>query len=154
MKKLMTLLLAAGMVFSAANGASAVDIKVSGEWLFGGNFTNNILGGGNGIEPLQKDVDVARGNFTARQRIRLTLEMSVSEALSGLMQFQVGNGTDMPHALTLGSIGTGGTGKAVTARWAYLDWLVPNTDVRVRMGTSALRCPQLCVQLPGTGCKP
>ena len=148
MKKLMTLLLAAGMVFSAANGASAVDIKVSGEWLFGGNFTNNILGGGNGIEPLQKDVDVARGNFTARQRIRLTLEMSVSEALSGLMQFQVGNGTDMPHALTLGSIGTGGTGKAVTARWAYLDWLVPNTDVRVRMGRQPFAAPSYVFNSP------
>lgn len=31
MKKLVTLILAAGMVFSAASGASAVDIKVSDE---------------------------------------------------------------------------------------------------------------------------
>ena len=72
MKKLVTRILAAGMVFSAASGASAVDIKVSGEWLFGGNFTDNILGGGNGKEPLQEGAP--SGNFTARQRIRLTLD--------------------------------------------------------------------------------
>ena len=33
MKKLLTLLLAAGMVVSAASGASAVEMKVSGSWL-------------------------------------------------------------------------------------------------------------------------
>lgn len=145
MKKLVTLILAAGMAFSAASGASAVDIKVSGEWLFGGNFTDNILGGGNGMEPLQEGAP--SGNFTARQRIRLTLDMSVNEALSGVMQLQVGNGETMPHALTLGSIDTGGPGKAVTARWAYLDWRVPGTEARVRMGRQPFATPVMCSAL-------
>ena len=49
------------------------------------------------MEPLQEGAP--SGNFTARQRIRLTLEMSVNEALSGLMQLQVGNGEIMPSRL-------------------------------------------------------
>ena len=44
MKKLLTLLLAAGMVVSAANGASAVEMKVSGSWLTSFSFTNNLYG--------------------------------------------------------------------------------------------------------------
>lgn len=91
------------------------------------------------MEPLQEGAP--SGNFTARQRIRLTLEMSVNEALSGLMQLQVGNGEIMPHALTLGSIGTGGPGRAVTARWAYLDWRVPGSEARVRMGRQPFATP-------------
>ena len=91
------------------------------------------------MEPLQEGAP--SGNFTARQRIRLTLDMSVNEALSGVMQLQVGNGETMPHALTLGSIGTGGPGKAVTARWAYLDWRVPGTAARVRMGRQPFTTP-------------
>ena len=43
MKKLLTLLLAAGMVVSAANGASAVEMKVSGSWLNSFTFADNLL---------------------------------------------------------------------------------------------------------------
>ena len=42
MKKLVTLILAAGMVFSTANGASAVDMKVSGEWQTAFTFADNM----------------------------------------------------------------------------------------------------------------
>ena len=45
MKKFMTLLLAAGLVFSAASSASAIDFKAQGQWLVGfaggqGNFVD------------------------------------------------------------------------------------------------------------------
>ena len=35
MKKLMTLALAAGMLFGIATGASAIDFKAKGQWLMG-----------------------------------------------------------------------------------------------------------------------
>ena len=43
MKKLMTLALAAGMLFGAATGASAVDFKAKGQWLMGFGAANTSL---------------------------------------------------------------------------------------------------------------
>ena len=42
MKKLVTLLLAAGLVFSAANSASAVEVKASGTMDFAFQYSQNI----------------------------------------------------------------------------------------------------------------
>ena len=108
MKKFLTLLLAAGMVLSSVNGASAVDLKVSGAWLVGGNGTDGLCGGDGknpATEPLRKDA--SDGSFTARQRIRINLDMSVNESISGFVQFQVGNGASMPHANTWSSVWAG-----------------------------------------------
>ncbi|MDR1777835.1 MAG: hypothetical protein LBR31_08440, partial [Desulfovibrio sp.] len=85
MKKLATLLLAAGLVLGAATGASAVDFKVKGEWLVtfdygqNQNFTNNNTGGGDG-----------KDEFEASQRFRLILDAVASEALSGQLFFEIG----------------------------------------------------------------
>ena len=54
----------------------------------------------------------------------------------------------MPHANTLGDQGVGGPGKAVTARVAYLDWLIPTTDVRVRMGRQKVMTPSYVFNSP------
>lgn len=46
------------MVLSSVNGASAVDLKVSGAWLVGGNVTDGLFGGDGknpATEPLRKD---------------------------------------------------------------------------------------------------
>ena len=48
MKKILTLMLAAGMLLGAASGAKAIDFKASGEWL---------VGFGLGDGSLIKDVD-------------------------------------------------------------------------------------------------
>ena len=85
MKKLVTLLLAAGMVFSAANGASAVEMKVSGSWLTSITFADNLFG----KNALVKDSD--EGTFNAAQRIRINFDMVASESLSGRVQLQVAN---------------------------------------------------------------
>ena len=149
MKKFLTLLLAAGMALSSVNGASAVDLKVSGAWLVGGNVTDGLFGGDGknpATEPLRKDA--SDGSFTARQRIRINLDMSVNESISGFVQFQVGNGASMPHANTWGEQGVGGPGKAVTARLAYLDWLVPSADVLIRMGRQEVIMPSYVFNSP------
>ncbi len=135
MKKLVTLLLAAGMVFSAANGASAVEMKVSGSWLTSFSFTDNLYG----ENALVKDSN--DGAFNAAQRIRINFDMVASESLSGRVQLQVANGDAAPAYYSWGTSGVGGTGKTVTARLAYLDWMVPNTDVLVRMGRQVVTTP-------------
>ena len=135
MKKLLTLLLAAGMVVSAASGASAVEMKVSGNWLTSFSFTDNLYG----TYPLLEDS--SDGSFNAAQRIRINFDMVASEDLSGRVQLQVANGEPGPAYYSWGDLGTGGRGKSVTARLAYLDWLVPTTDVLVRMGRQPFTVP-------------
>ena len=44
MKKLLTLMLAAGMTLAAANGAQAVDVKVSGTYDFSFSGSDNLNG--------------------------------------------------------------------------------------------------------------
>ena len=44
MKKLMTLLLAAGLLFSAAGNARAVDVKAGGMFDFAFEYTSNLGG--------------------------------------------------------------------------------------------------------------
>ena len=133
MKKLLTLLLAAGMIVSAVNGASAVEMKVSGNWLTSFSFTNNLYGE-DGLVDYKKGDGKGSGHFNAAQRVRINFDMVASESLSGRVQLQAANGEASPGYYTWGSGSTGGSGKAVTARLAYLDWFIPSTDVLVRMG--------------------
>ena len=111
MKKLVTLLLAAGMVFSAANGASAVEMKVSGSWLTSFTFADNLFNSNRLLEDAKGD-----GSFNAAQRIRINFDMVASESLSGRVQLQVANENVGPQYYTWGTSGVGGTGKTVTAR--------------------------------------
>ena len=136
MKKLVTLLLAAGMVFSAANGASAVEMKVSGSWLTSFTFADNLFNNNGLVDDAKGD-----GSFNAAQRIRINFDMVASESLSGRVQLQVANENVGPQYYTWGTSGVGGTGKTVTARLAYLDWMVPTTDVLVRMGRQEVPTP-------------
>ena len=43
MKRICTLILAAGLVFGAATGASAIDFKAKGQWLMGFGVGNSSL---------------------------------------------------------------------------------------------------------------
>ncbi len=121
MKKLATLLLAAGLVLGAAYPhAEAADIRVSGEWDF--NFEWN-------------DVSFAKDSgedvFRARQRLRTQVEITASENLSGVIFFEIGD-TNWGNGAEGASLGTDGI--TVEVRYSYVDWIVPNTDLKVRMG--------------------
>ena len=147
MKKLLTLLLAAGMVVSAANGASAVEMKVSGNWLTSFSFTNNLYGE-EGLVDYKKGDSDGSGHFNAAQRVRINFDMVASESLSGRVQLQAGNGQGAPLYYTWGEGKTGGSGKAVTACLAYLDWMIPTTDVLVRMGRQTMAMPSYTFASP------
>ena len=136
MKKLVTLILAAGMVFSTANGASAVDMKVSGEWQTAFTFADNMY---NDYGAAKNHKGSSDGTFKAAQRIRINFDLVASEYVSGRVQLQVTDGDTNEY--NWGTAGTGGTGAGVTARLAYLDWIVPNTNVLVRMGRQSVALP-------------
>lgn len=147
MKKLVTLLLAAGLVFSAANGASAVEVKASGTWDFAFDHVTN------------KDfVSAKHGggddhHFGAVQRMRIGMQFIASENLSATYQAQVGTFTWGGPSAGLkkpenqgGALGT--RSNNIVTRLAYLDWMVPNTDVKVRMGQQVVAMPSFVFGSP------
>lgn len=146
MKKIATLLLAAGLVFGAATGASAIDFKAKGQWIMSfdygqnGNFT-----GGNGRTGYNKSED----EFEANQRVRLQLDAVASESLSGTVFFEIGKTTwgkagsnTSPSGGALGA----DDNNSIKLKNAYIDWLVPQTDLKVRMGIQGMALPSFTTE--------
>ena len=121
MKKLVTLLAAAGMVTAAAAPASAVDVKV--DYRHRISFTSSSE------------------NFTgqnleqAKNRVRLGLTLAASENLKGYTQFQ------LLHNKQFGEIGSTHGDNDITVRQMYIDWTVPTTAIKVRMGRQEMGLP-------------
>ncbi len=110
MKKIATLLLAAGLVFGAATGASAIDFKAKGQWIMSFDYgQNGGFTGGNGQTGFNggKAGNSSYRNadeFEASQRVRLQLDAVASEALSGTVFFEIGANT-WGQSLTGGALG-------------------------------------------------
>jgi len=119
MKKILTLTLAAAFTITSYAPASAVDVSVDGEWLY----------------QFQTSSEGFEGQNTEHvgQRIRLGLTMKASDDLHGYTQFEM-------EDLWGTSEGKDGS-KNVVVRQMYLDWKVPSTDIRIRMGRHAFDMP-------------
>ena len=137
MKKLMTLALAAAMMLGATTGANAIDFKAKGQWIMSfdygmhGNFGESKAKNNSGFEN--------EDEFEARQRVRLQLDAVASEALSGTVFFEIGDqvwGQDK----TGGALGADNN-SVVELKRAYIDWMVPQTDLKVRMGIQGIALP-------------
>ena len=144
MKRICTLILAAGLVFGAATGASAIDFKAKGAWLMGFGVGNESLTSKTSLNGNKTKSDTS-DTFAAQQRVRLQLDAVASEALSGTVYFEMGtqkwgqatnNGTAQGGAL-------GADGQIVKVKNAYLDWAIPQTDAKVRMGIQAMLLPNV-----------
>ena len=127
MKKLTTLLLAAGLVFAASAPASAVDLKMDGQYLFS-FITGERVGTGQNFDE-------------AGQRLRLGMTLTANENLSGYFQVQVGTGVDSTGTYDWGSDPSGNSTK-IGMRQAYVDWVIPQTVVKVRMGRQLVGLPE------------
>ena len=141
MKRICTLILAAGLVFGAATGASAVDFKAKGAWLMGfGVGTDSFVSkvSDSGVKRKADNNDT----FSARQRVRLQLDAVASEALSGTVYFEIGTQNWGQNAVGNGFQGgaaLGADGQGVRVKNAYLDWAIPQTDAKVRMAVRVTR---------------
>ena len=142
MKKIATLLLAAGLVFGAATGASAIDFKAKGQWIMSFDYgQNGGFTGGNGQTGFNGVKNNRYGNedeFEAKQRVRLQLDAVASEALSGTVFFEIGDQTWGKNSQG-GALGA--DGQVVEVKNAYIDWMVPQTDLKVRMGIQGVALP-------------
>ena len=77
--------------------------------------------------------------FNAMQRVRLQLDAVASESLSGTVFFEIG-GQSWGNASNGGALGADGN-NVVKVKNAYIDWMVPQTDLKVRMGIQGLALP-------------
>ena len=136
MKKILTLMLAAGMLLGAASGAKAIDFKTSGEWLVGFG-----LGDGSLIKDVNDQKRHQDDTFNAGQRIRLQLDAVASETLSGTVFFEIGDQM-WGQSESGGALGADST-SVVKLKNAYIDWMVPNTDLKLRMGLQAVALPNV-----------
>ena len=156
MKKLLTLLLAAGMTLSAAHNASAVELKVSGIYDFSFSGSSNINGSRSFMDSSDYRHNMGRDlngrQFDALQRLRLGMEFVMSEQLSAFYQAQIGTfywggptsgGKAESHG---GALATRAAN--VVTRLAYLDWMVPTTSVHVRMGQQLITLPNYVAGSP------
>ena len=144
MKKIATLLLAAGLVFGAATGASAIDFKAKGQWIMSFDYGQNgaFTGGAGttGFDGTRRTQNYnSEDQFEAKQRVRLQLDAVASEALSGTVFFEMGDSTWGRAGTSGAALGADGT--IVEVKNAYIDWIVPQTDLKVRMGIQGLALP-------------
>lgn len=129
MKRIITLALALCMVFGAALNASAADIKASGGMWVGYDYLN-------------KDNDGKTNDF--KQRFRTQIDIVASESLSGTVYFEINNTWGQTTADNTGKSSGGALGADgvnVQTRRAYMDFLVPNTPVKVRAGIQGFALP-------------
>ena len=146
MKRIVTLLLAAGLVLGAAAGSQAADIKAKGIW------QNNLSWADRAVSS-----DNNGDYFRASTRLRTQIDVIASESLKGVVFFEIGhqNWGEAKSGAALGN-----DGKEVKVRYSYVDWVIPQTDAKVRMGlqpfgvsdTSPCRWPCLTPTVPVSPC--
>ena len=129
MKRLTTLLLAAGLVCSAFSAANAAEIKAKGMWDFSLEYTDATF---------SKSDDSDR--FDALQRLRTQIDVIASESLKGVIFFEIGD-THWGNGYDGASLGT--DGRTVEVRYSYIDWSIPETELLVRMGLQPFVLPGL-----------
>ncbi len=146
MHKLSLLLLAAGLAagisLGTASSASAIDFNVKGQWIASFDYgQNGSFTGGNGRTGYNNREDT----FSARQRQRIQVDAKASETLSGTLFFEIGD-------VVWGQANTGGAlgadGRIIEIKNAYLDWTVPDTNIKVRMGIQGLGAPSFALKKP------
>ncbi|MBO4314014.1 MAG: outer membrane homotrimeric porin [Desulfovibrio sp.] len=143
-KKACLLLLSAALLLGVSQNARAIDFKVKGEWIM--NFdigANGAFTGGSGLTGYngsQGGNGSNRGDdqFNASQRLRLFLDAVASESLSGTVAIEIGD-TKWGRSAQGGALGADGT--IVEIKHAYLDWIMPQTDLKIRMGIQGFYLP-------------
>ena len=136
MKRLCAWCLALGMACGTVATAEAADIRAKGVWDFLGEWSN--------VAPRNDRND----RFGAMQRLRTQVDVIASKALKGVVFFEIGN-TGWGNAAEGGALGT--DGKMVEIRYSYIDWQVPDTELRVRMGLQPIRLPGFVAHSPVFG---
>uniref|UniRef100_B8DR19 Porin n=1 Tax=Nitratidesulfovibrio vulgaris (strain DSM 19637 / Miyazaki F) TaxID=883 RepID=B8DR19_NITV9 len=130
MKRLITLLLGAALLCGAVSPASAATIEAKGEWAFDFSWTDGMN------YRSASDGGDSEDDFAAHQRLRTQIDIIASESLRGVVFLEMGTTTWGAEDGALGS-----DGRSVKVRRSYIDWTVPNTELKVRMGLQGMDLP-------------
>lgn len=135
MKRILSLIAAAGMFVFSAAGASAIDFKAGGTFEMGYMWQNH---------PTFTDDSIDR--FGAATRINLKFEAIANENLRGVYQARIGTlnwGVNENNGVGKNSgAGIGTQGVNVKTLDAYLNFRWPGTNLNVRMGLFKMNNPQ------------
>lgn len=144
MKKIIALALVAAFIFSGALSASATEIKAKGEFQFTFGYTANPDLYDNGWDQQSED------GFYASQRTRVQVDFVASEMLRGVLYFEIGTiqwgRSTGPGGGDGGALGADGVN--VATKRAYIDFMVPDTDLMFRVGIQGLALPQYIATNP------
>ena len=151
LKKISTLFIAAAILLGADTASHAVEFKAKGVWNMnfeygsGGNFTERGRSeNGNKAAGITGWGRYGEDQFEAKSRVRLQLDAVASEALSGTVYFEIG-GVTWGRASKGGALGADGN-NVVKIKHSYLDWAVPQTSVKVRMGIQRVFLPDFTTE--------
>lgn len=156
MRTCLAFLLAAGLALAPLQ-ALAMEFKIKGQWIV--NFDYGSYGKfSNSGRPTNKTPNPpaytgynggatnTADNFGTNQRVRLQLQAIASEYLSGTVWFEMGdqqwgNAMDRPGGTKFYGGSLGSDGNAVELKNAYIDWVVPSTRLKLRMGIQEITLP-------------
>ncbi len=137
MKRIVTLMLAMGLVLGAVANSSAVEVKAKGTMTMEYGWVENAQ--------FNQKGEADNDRFIAQQRVRTQIDFVASENLSGVVYFEIDNawgynkGGNKVGAATGGALGADGV--SIETKRAYIDWTVPNTALSFRMGIQGLALP-------------
>ena len=133
----LALFFVATLLLGSAPKASAIEFKARGAWEM---YFNAGRGTFYNTDRDARNTGTSRDAFEANTRLRLRLEAIASENLSGTVQFEIGT-VQWGNGPNGGALGTDGIN--VEVKHAYLDWLVPDTKLHIRMGLQAITLPNV-----------
>ncbi len=140
MKRIITLALAAGLVFGATSGvqsANAAEVKVKG------NFTTIGQWDDGSFYETDSDMNDEKQGLTVYQRFQMDLGVVASDELSGNFRIRVPNGAewgDKTYGLNAGASAPSQS-QQVRVRQAYLDWK-PSSTMSLRVGMQPITLPE------------
>lgn len=147
MRVLKVLALAGALTACFAGQALALEVKASGQWDFSFGYYGN-----------RTHYDADHGPktnsdpFLSAMRVRPMFEFKASESLTAVLGFEIGDiffGQNPGNGVGPGSGGQlDADGVNVETRRAYLDWEVPGTPARVRMGIQNMHFPRAVASNP------
>ncbi len=179
MKKCKITLMVAALVLAIAAPASAIEVKLRGNYTFIMGWKENSSAGSTFVADV---ADYGRGytegalwtdnddDFRVAQRVRIGMDIIASETLKGVLEFEIGPqfwGRNTPggqnaiggYAATGNNTmylnGNGGQlntdGVNIKTRHAYIDWYVPMTDnkLNIKMGLQPIYLPSAVAPMGG-----
>lgn len=137
MKKLFAFLAVGALSLGMAAQAPAIDFKIKGQWDMAFDVGDAKL-----LKSTRKAGVKTKRNlqdkFAAAQRVRLQLDAVASETLSATVFFQIGMQT---WGRSSQGAALGADGQVVKVRTAFIDWMLPETEIKTRMGLQYLALP-------------